>query len=83
MIRAWHFGLAAMIGLAVGLTGCTVRVDPAPTDKDVAQDVLNKLIPACRDGVEYLVTPYYGPSQLVVPHLQPDGKPFPCQKAKP
>lgn len=47
------------------LSACDPMVDQ-PIESEVAQHILNNLVPACRDGKEYLVTPYDGPSQMVV-----------------
>ena len=47
-----------------------------------AQVNLDELKVACRDGVEYLVSPFGGSYAAVSPHLKPDGKPYTCEAKK-
>jgi hypothetical protein len=68
--------------LVLALAGCAERQSAAEIEKGqvgVAQRNLDEMRPACRDGVEYLVTPSRQVDfAIAVPHLKPDGKPFTC-----
>lgn len=75
-------GLGAAVGLIVGLGGCSKGSDPV-TGQQAAQENLDDLVLACRDGVQYLVTPsYYGPSVVVVPRMKLDGTLYRCSIAE-
>lgn len=67
---------AAAVGLLIGLSGCTARTEAE--QRNVAQETLNELVPACRDGVQYLLTTYSGGPQLVVPRMKRDGTLYKC-----
>lgn len=81
LLAAPHIGVvlacAAAAGLIVGLSGCNASTQAGA--RNAAQGNLNDLVPACRDGVQYLVTPYYGPSTVIVPRLKPDGSLYRCK----
>lgn len=71
---------AAAVGLIVGLSGCN-----APTQasaRSVAQSNLDALEPACRDGIQYLVTPWYSHSTTVVRRTKLDGTGYRCSIQK-
>lgn len=61
------------------MTGCTEQAQRSFSDnsEESARAQLADMIIACRDGVEYLVTPG-SKTFAVTPHLQPDGSPYPC-----
>ena len=76
----WLLGLAAALGLLFGLGGCNPlpKHDPA-LGRQVAQDNLDKLEVACRDGVQYLVQPWQASSVTVVPRMKLDGTMYRCK----
>lgn len=72
-----------IIVVALALAGCGLQPTPAEQasiDIVGAQQNLNRLVPACRDGIQYLVSPWRpAHTFVVVPRLKPDGKPFTCE----
>lgn len=69
--------------MLLGLGGCGLELSHDPRiEAEVAQATIDSLIPACRDGVQYLASPYNGASKLVAPRFKPDGTLYRCsQKA--
>lgn len=72
-----------ILAACLALAGC---FEETPEDRAIdarrAQQNLDSLIPACRDGVQYLVTAYGGNGLSATPHLKPDGKPYTCEVSK-
>lgn len=71
----WLLGLAAALGLLFGLGGCSA---PTYDPRDAAQAVLDNLVPACRDGVQYLISPHEA-HKTSVPRMKPDGTLYRCK----
>lgn len=72
--------LLALLLLALLLAGCgpETKTDEQ-MGREVAQSTLDNLIPACRDGQQFLVTSYQGPSQVVVRRTHIDGSGYSCK----
>ena len=68
--------LAALLALSA----CSQKVITEEQLQANAQGTLDAFKIVCRDGVEYLVSPWH--SYAVSPHLKPDGKPYTCEVKK-
>jgi hypothetical protein len=67
-----------LIALLLSACGPRSKSDEA-FGRDASQSTLDLLVPACRDGQQFLVTPYQGPSQVVVRRTHIDGSGYSCK----
>ena len=70
------------IGFLAALLALSACSQVESSLEENAQVNLDELKVACRDGVEYLVSPWGASSQVATPHLKPDGKPYTCEAKK-
>jgi len=76
--------MKAALSLALLLSGCGLVPEKDPTiERDIAQQTLDRLVPACRDGVQYLISAVQGSTaEWGMPRMKPDGTMYRCKVVK-